>query len=94
MKKVKSAKKLIRFCQRNGIWSFAPLPHLEGHVMRWKLMYGLIGGDVCRAEFVSRPMEGKPVSRLSWAGSPRGVREHTEMMYGGQRSQSIEIEAF
>mgnify|MGYP005756306167 FL=1 len=94
MKKVKSTKKLIRFCQRNGIWPFSPLPPLEDHAMRWQLMYGLIDGDVCRAEFVSRPIEGKPVYRLSWAGSPRGVREHTEMMYGGQRSQIIKIEAF
>lgn len=53
MKKVKSLKTLIRFCQRNGIWSFSPLPHLEDHVMRWNLMYGLIDGDTCRAEFGS-----------------------------------------
>ena len=59
MKKVKSLKTLISFRLRNGIWSFSPLPHLEGHVMRWTLMYGLIDGDACRAEFVSRPAGGE-----------------------------------
>lgn len=93
MQKIKSFKKLIRFCQRNELWSFSPLPHLEGHVMRWKLMYGLIDGDVCRAEFVSCPIAGKPVYRLSWAGSPRGVREHFEMLSDARRAPSIEIEA-
>ncbi len=94
MKRVKSVKKLTHFCEHNDIWTFSPLPRLAGHVMRWKLMYGLIDGDVCRAEFVSRPIAGEPVYRLSWAGSPRGVREHFEMMYGVQRAQSIQIEAF
>ena len=92
MKKVKSLKTLIRFCQRNGIWSFSPLPHLEGHVMRWTLMYGLIDGDTCRVEFVSRPAGGNPVYRLSWAGSRGGVREHIEMMYGAQRAPGTKIE--
>ena len=72
MKKVKSLKTLIRFCQRNGIWSFSPLPHLEGHVMRWTLMYGLIDGDACRAEFVSRPAGG---------GIPCGVKALAARFY-------------
>lgn len=62
-----ATSQLFRSCERNGIWSFSPLPHLEGHVMRWTLMYGLIDGDACRAEFVSRPAGGNPV----WGESPR-----------------------
>ena len=93
MKKVRSAKKLIRFCQRNGISPFSPLPHLEGYVMRWKLMSGLMDGDACRAEFVSCPVAGGPAFRLSWASSPRGVREHFEMLSDARRAPDIEIEA-
>ena len=88
-----ATSQLFRSCERNGIWSFSPLPHLKEHVMRWNLMYGLIDGDTCRAEFVSRPLGGDPVCRLSWVGSPRGVRGHIEMMYGGQRSPGLQIEA-
>lgn len=61
------SSQLLRSCERNGIWSFSPLPHLKEHVMRWNLMYGLIDGDACRAEFVSRPAGGNPV----WGESPR-----------------------
>lgn len=93
MNKVKSVKQLMRFCERNGLCSLFPTPCPNDHAMRWKLMYGLIDGDTCRAEFVSRPLGGDPVCRLSWVGSPRGVRGHIEMMYGGQRSPGLQIEA-
>lgn len=92
MKKVKSLKTLIRFCQRNGIWSFSPLPHLENHVMRWKLMYG-----PDRRRYVSCGVclpPGRRESRVSslMAGSLGGVREHIEMMYGAQRAPGTKIE--
>lgn len=56
MNKVKSVKQLMRFCERNGLCSLFPTPCPNDHAMRWKLMYGLIDGDTCRAEFVSRPL--------------------------------------
>ena len=83
----------MRFCERNGLCSFSLLSRPNDHVMRWKLMYGLIDGDTCRAEFVSRPPGDDPACRLSWVGSPRGVRGHIEMMYGDRRSLGFQIEA-
>ena len=62
-----------------------PCHEVEAHVWPDRRRYVSCG-------VVSRPAGGNPVYRLSWAGSPGGVREHIEMMYGAQRAPGTKIE--